>query len=119
MVEAAHCQITRVRMKNGGADVRLLPRGDLDTRQKKLLAYARQQAVQSAPLAGFILITWDFGGGRQVSADVERGDLQPIPRTLLAAWAEEAVRTEVITRHQIGIVLEDDYNIRPRPDAEN
>lgn len=81
-------------------------------RGRILLADARDHAEAQAPLAGFMVLTWDDGGTYKFSADVG-GAKCPIPLTLLPAWVEEIVRRELLVTRQIHRILNQDYEIDP------
>ena len=109
---SAHCRIGRVRMKDGGADVRVLPGSPTGERAQLLMRHARILATQTDAIAGFVVIAWDRDGAYQVGFDASGSD-NPIPRTLLPTWVAEVLRREAVTTQQIHDVLERDYVVTP------
>lgn len=94
-------RIGRIRMKNGGAEVRLLKGGvsDVPDRRGELMRHARRLAEmseQSDPLVGHIVIGFYASGKSSVGCFYD-GDTCPVPRALLPAWTEELVRRDLVT----------------------
>ena len=107
-----HCRISRVRMKDGGADVRVLKSGGgLSTRAKLLLEYARQTAAirdKDGDFAGFLILAWGSNGWFTVSGDVATKESR-IPINLLPAWVEETVRREFVTGREVRQIIDNEY----------
>lgn len=93
-------RIGRVRMKNGGADVRVIQRQDEgEDWRGTVIRNARtvaDHATEDAPLVGYLLIGFYGDGCSSVGFryDPER---TPIPRALMPAWVEEVVRRDMLT----------------------
>lgn len=105
-------RVGRIRMKNGGADIRVLnsepinPNGE-DWRGK-IIVDARgvaDQATDDAPLVGFIVIGMFSDGCTSVGFRYDK-DRCPIPRALLPAWIAEVVRRDIVTAPE----AEDTFN---------
>jgi hypothetical protein len=95
-------RIGRVRMKNGGADLRLLSREPIDPDGEnwrgKIIENARgiaEQATSGAPLVGYIVLGLYGDGCSSMSYryDPERC---PVPRMMLPEWIAEIIRRDMI-----------------------
>lgn len=97
-------RIGKVRMKSGGAEIRVLrtPMPDLNGTENwggRLIANAKSVASYSEPgseLVGYVLIGL-FSDGSNSSGVRWDDDKTPIPRTLMPAYVEELVRTQLLT----------------------
>lgn len=96
-------RVGRIRMKNGGADVRVLERtidsGDGEDWRGTVVRNARalgEFATEDAPLVGYILI--GFYGNGESSVGFRYDDkLCHIPRSLMPAWVAELIRRDMVT----------------------
>ncbi len=95
-------RISRVRMKNGGADVRVLNNKHMDDGGEdwrgSIVKNARVTAdfaTDKAPLVGYLMVGMYADGMTSASFryDTERC---PIPRALLPAWLAEVVRRDIL-----------------------
>lgn len=95
-------KIGRIRMKNGGADVRVLDRETPNLGEENwrgsIIANARtvaEQATEKAPLVGYVVIGMYGDGCSSVGYryDPERC---PVPRALLPSWLAEIVRRDLL-----------------------
>lgn len=107
-------RISRVRMKNGGADVRVLNRksanGEEDWRGT-IVANARtiaEQATTDAPLVGYVVVGLYADGASSVGF---RYDLKrcPVPRTVIPAWIAEIIRRDMITAPEAAEVFDNKF----------
>lgn len=96
-------RIGRIRMKNGGADVRVVDRQPTNPDGENwcgtVVRNARAVAEHSTPtdpLVGYILVGFYAGGATSIGFryDPERC---VIPRSLMPAWIAEVVRRDMIT----------------------
>lgn len=114
----AHCRIGRIRMKTGGADVRVIDATPPKTQfGAALMMNARTVATRWDNLAGYVMIGWDSGGGYTVGwrYDPEAGG---IPPTLLPSWVAEVVRREIVSAQAVRDVIDREYRPpQPRPPA--
>lgn len=108
----SHCRIGKVRMKSGGAEIRLMRRGLPDPNgenwQGKIVEHARMCAGHStdaAPLVGFVVLAL-FGDGSHSVGHRYDPDRSPIPRRLLPAYVEEILREEIVTSQAVKEALE-------------
>ena len=95
-------RIGRVRMKNGGADVRVLHRsarnGDEDWRGS-VLRNARAVAdfaTDKSPLVAYVLVGV-YGDGQSSVGYRYNPETCPIPRSLFPSWLAEVIRQDLIT----------------------
>lgn len=110
-----HCVISRVRMKDGGADVHVLGRNvaDLSPRAAQMVDYARRAiTVLQGDIAGFVIVAWDPEGLNTVGADMSGQNL--IPRSLLPSWVADVVRRELVTAPEIREIVNTEY-VTDRP----
>jgi hypothetical protein len=93
-------RIGRVRMKNGGADVRVLCRvDDTPDRRGEIVKHARKVASYAEPnnpLVGHVVIGF-FKDGTASIGCYYHDDNCPVPRSLLPVWTEELVRRDLVT----------------------
>lgn len=107
-----HCRIGRVRMKEGGADVKVMRVGGLGELANLLARHARTIAQSFTPdLAGYFIIAWDKSGGFNCASRIP--DECAIPLSLFPAWLAEVARRELVTTHQIHQVIDRDYIVPP------
>lgn len=93
-----HARISRVRLKSGGAEIRVLRR-NLDDRAAKIITHARKIAAMSAPgsaLVGFVTIGLFEDGTTSVGCHYDPAS-SAIPRALLPAFVAEIIRRDLIT----------------------
>lgn len=95
-------RIGRVRMKNGGADVRVLHCHQVSGRENyrgKLVDHARIIGDMDEPgseLVGFVLIGL-FSDGKSTVGCRFDPTTSPIPRALLPAYVAEIIRRDLVT----------------------
>lgn len=93
-------RIGRVKMKQGGADLRIIDGPEhQEGKEAKLLELARFAADESEPgstLEGFLIVAFYSDKCRNVLFDLD-GD-HGIPRELVPAYVNELIRREVITQ---------------------
>ncbi len=104
MIGEFRARIGRIRMKNGGADVRVIDRsavspGGEDWRGN-IIDCARKSAglaTEDAPLVGFVVVGLYGDGAASVGY---RYDLESrtIPRALLPEWIAEIIRRDMIAQ---------------------
>lgn len=100
-------RIGRIRMKNGGADVRVLqskpgPDGSDDWRGA-VVRNARavaEFATDDAPLVGYLLIGFYDDGTNSVGFRYDSENKNAIPTNLIPAWTAEIIRRHLITAEQ-------------------
>ena len=96
-------RISRVRMKNGGADVRVIDRQpineDGEDWRGSIVSNARniaKLATDDAPLVGYLVVGFYADGGSSSGFRID-SDLCPLPSVLFPAWAAEIVRRDIVT----------------------
>lgn len=110
---SVHCRIGRVKMKSGGADVRILRRRPVGGLGEDLIKHARGVAeAQGDEIAGFFVVSWDREGAFSVGWR-RRPEESAVPMTLLPSWIAEIVRREIVTTKQVHDVLDRDYDVVP------
>lgn len=74
MTKSRGCRISRVRMKNGGAEVRILvsERERLFDEVRQKLLYDARTTGDEWPLAGYALVAWTENGTVVSSVEVNR-----------------------------------------------
>lgn len=102
-------RIGRIRMKNGGADVRVLDRDPVNPNDEdwrgKIVANARGIA-ESGELAGYLVIGMFADGSYSMGFRYDH-ERTPIPLSLIPSWTEEIIRRELITKHEARSVFND------------
>lgn len=100
MSAAPHCQIGRVRMKAGGAEVRVIRQPDAANNLRGVIVdHARKLANMGKPggeLVGFVWIGLYGDGTSSVGCRYDP-KTSPIPRALLPAYVEEVIRRDLVT----------------------
>lgn len=96
-------RLRRVRMKNGGADVRVLdlpkPNPEGEDWRGSIIASARQigeYVSDEKPLVGYVILGL-YGDGTTSLGWRYDFEICPIPRALLPAWLAEVVRRDLIS----------------------
>lgn len=97
----AHAKIGRIRMKAGGAELRLIrqetPNTGGENWNGELIAFGRRMA-ESAPkdggIVGYVAVAF-FGNGTTCT-NYKWGDESPCSRTLLPTLVSEMVRRDVV-----------------------
>jgi hypothetical protein len=96
-------RIGRVRMKNGGADVRVLDREAVNSKGEdwrgSVVSNARkiaEQATADAPLVGYLVLGIYGDGCSSIGYRYDYAK-SPVPRMLIPAWIAEIVRRDIIT----------------------
>lgn len=111
-------RIGRIRMKNGGADVRVLNREpvnpDGEDWRGKIITNARaiaEQASEDAPLVGYVVLGLYADGGSSIGYryDFERC---PVPRMFIPAWVAEIIRRDIIVGPEAKNVFNDMFEWR-------
>lgn len=104
-------RIGRIRMKTGGAEVRLIrqetPNGDgKENWAGRLVTSARgaaEHCAESGPLTGFVIAAFYADGGTYTA--FRWGDESPANRNILPAYVAEIVRRDVITEPEANRVV--------------
>ena len=95
-----HARISRVRMKSGGADIRIIEgtpyRDDMMDIRGDIAQAAREIAETVSDLQGFVIIAID-GNGDDYTATRVLSDC-PIPIPLMPAYVAELVRQSMLTK---------------------
>jgi hypothetical protein len=101
-VSEFRARIGRIRMKNGGADVRVIDRkidsGDGQDWRGSIQANARKIAemgTEADPLVGYVVLGIFAEGGASMGYRYDF-DRAPIPRMLLPAWIAELIRRDML-----------------------
>lgn len=103
---SAHCRIGRVRLKAGGAAVRVLHRPEIAENGGELMEHARLLACGDRPI-NFVVLSWTDDGAYSMGARLR--DDSSIPLTLLPSWVAEAVRRELVTSRQVRQIVDAEY----------
>lgn len=113
-------RIGRVRMKNGGADVRVLNRepinADGEDWRGKIVSNARgvaDQATDKAPLVGFVVLGFFADGGYSLGYRYDYENC-PVPRTLIPAWVEDVLRRDMIMKIEARETFEEMFEWRDK-----
>jgi hypothetical protein len=97
-VSEFRARIGRIRMKNGGADVRVLNREpinpDGEDWRGKIVANARTISEQGS-LAGFVVVGFFEDGTYSIGYRYDPPRC-PVPRTLIPAWIEDMLRPDML-----------------------
>ena len=109
----AAARIGRVRLKNGGAEVRVLHRETPNAEGKEswagaLMAGARtavEHANESAPICGYVLVAFYADGCTWTSH--RWGDESPMNRAMLPHLVAEIVRRDVITDREARSIFDE------------
>lgn len=108
-------RIGRIRMKNGGADVRVLQSAlgidGADDWRGAIVRNARgvaEMGTKDAPLVGYILLGMFSDGGVSFGYRYDP-EAMPIPRALLPAWVAEVTRREMVTATEVREVFHSMY----------
>lgn len=111
-------RIGRVRMKAGGADVRVIDRmvdnGNGQDWRGTICASARgiaDIATDDEPLAGYIIIGMFAGGAASVGYRYDPAACH-IPRALLPSWVAEVIRRDLITERECHQVFDEKFEWR-------
>ena len=110
-------RIGRVRMKNGGADVRLIEgfaprsREEEETPEATLLRSAREISAEG-PVACFAIVSFSSEG--KVAFNWRFTDESPIARTLLPSYISELVRRYMITREEASVRFNEMFEWREK-----
>lgn len=97
-------RIGRIRMKDGGAEIRVLHQetadaGGEENWRGKIVEHARMIAEDSKPdaeLVGFFVLGLFSDGSHSMGLRLD-DDRCPIPRTLMPAYVEDIIRRDCIT----------------------
>ena len=98
-------RISRVRMKSGGAEIRVFQRPDcgIADRRGELMRHARivvDGSEANDALVGHMVIGF-FASGKSSVGCYHDQDTCRIPRALLPAWIEDIVRREMIVDPEV------------------
>lgn len=108
-------RIGRVRMKSGGADVRLFPTAPtLPDRRGEMMRHTRiviDNSEETDPLVGHVVIGF-FASGKSSVGCFYDGAACPVPRALLPAWTEELVRRDLVTDPEIREIFDQKFEWR-------
>lgn len=108
------CRISRVRLKAGGADVRVLRGSDYGEMARKCIDYSRTIVEQKRrDLVGFIVIGWASDGSYSMGCHLAQDSPCTIPRALLPSWVSEVIRRDIVTRQEVRDVLSEEYIVEP------
>lgn len=112
-------RIGRIRMKNGGAVVRVLDRKPInpngeDWRGRLTLAARKiaDQGTEAAPLAGYFVMGVFADGATSTGFRYDPDQLSAIPRTLWPAFAAEIIRRDLIVENEARAVFSDMFEWR-------
>lgn len=92
-----HARIGRIRMKNGGADVRILRQvvnADGENLRGKMVSNARAIAADPADMAGYFVIGLFANGEYSIGFRLRKDHF--IGATLLPSYVAEVLRREVL-----------------------
>lgn len=98
----AHARIGKIRLKAGGAEVRVLRNvaaDPADNLRGKIIGHAKMIADMGKPgseLVGFITIGLFADGKSTVGCRFDPNS-SPIPKSLIPSWAAEILRRDLIT----------------------
>lgn len=105
-------RIGRIRMKNGGADVRVMNREPINPEGEdwrgKIIANARgvaEQATPEAPLVGYLVVGFYADGCSSIGYRYDP-DRMIIPRPLIPSWLAEIVRRDML----VSVEARDTFN---------
>lgn len=105
------CRISRVRMKNGGADVRVLhsPVSPIDDENwgGKMVEHARNLASQGEVL-GYVVAAVYADGNHSFGSRIDH-DRCAIPRTAWPALMADITRRYLVSAQAAREVIEDEY----------
>lgn len=98
-------RIGRIRMKNGGAEVRVLPTRaepfpDEEDYRGAIVRNARRVAEFDKPLAGYLILGFFEDASVSVGYRYNNKCTRAIPRMLLPAWIAEVVRRDLISNEE-------------------
>lgn len=100
-------RIGRIRLKNGGAEVRVLDRrldpGHGENWRGKIINAARiiaEHGTHGSDLVGYVIVGLFDDGAHSIGFRWDP-DRVPVPRRLMPAYIEELVRENLITDHLI------------------
>jgi hypothetical protein len=111
-VKEFRARIGRVRMKGGGADVRVIegfaiPRGESASAS---LAREARECLQAGDIAAFVFLAISPEGRCHFAYRYESGC--PLSRNLLPSYIEELTRTMIVTRAEASKVFDDMFEWR-------
>lgn len=111
-------RIGRIRMKNGGADVRVLDRKELnpdgENWRGKVIENARAVASfdqQGSDFVGYILIGFYSDGSSSVGFRYDANRC-PIPRSLMPSYIAELVRRDMVTAPECREIFDQKFEWR-------
>jgi hypothetical protein len=97
-------RIGRIKMKNGGAEVRILPatspNPDGEDWRGKIIENARyiaEQATNDAPLVGYFILGMFGDGCTSTGFRFDPSFCNIIPRALMPSWIAEIARRDIVT----------------------
>jgi len=102
-MDSFRARIGRIRMKSGGADVRVINREPINLDDEnwcgKIIANARgvaEQSTDEAPLVGYVVVGLYADGCSSIGYRYDP-DRCPVPRSLIPLWIGEILRRDMIT----------------------
>lgn len=97
-------RISRVRMKSGGADVRVIEgltplheddwRGDILRNARQIVEWSND-----VPLVGYVVVGL-FANGKTSTGWRYDGQKCPVPMSILPAWVAEVIRRDIVTQSE-------------------
>lgn len=102
---SAHCRIGRVRLKAGGAELKLFRQTPAMIGHVELTHSARVMVDQHFPEEpiSFVLLAWSDSG--QFSVGWHHREESAIPRTLMPSYMAEVLRRRMITEFEVRDLL--------------
>lgn len=99
----AQARIGRIRMKSGGAEVRVLrnpqPNGDGENWRGKAVEHARKLGEYDEPgsdLVGFLVVGFYSDGAASIGIRYDN-KRSPVPRALVPSYVAEIIRRDLVT----------------------
>lgn len=108
----SQARIGRVRMKNGGADVRVLhtPRraDNGENWNGKLVEHAKTLAADPAEIVGYHIVAVYQDGAYNSASRIDPVRC-PIPQALWPSYVAEVIRREIIVRNDVRDIVDNEY----------
>ena len=110
-----HCRIGRVRMKNGGAEVRVFERPQMNRLGPEILRHADMLArdVGYNDLVGYWIVGWTAEGKTSTCWRCLVGEPQPAA-CRMPSLIEEVARRDFVTEPSVRHVIDREY-VPPKP----
>jgi hypothetical protein len=105
-----HCRIGRVRMKNGGADVRVLERKGLNPLGPAILRHADMFARNPGfgNIVGYYIVGWTAVGKTSTCWETLDGKDQ-MPASRMPSLIEEVARRDLVTASEVRNIIDNEY----------